>query len=403
MTTDVLAEQHREPIVAGTLKLRCSSLPRLAACAPALDPPAMRIEGDREPSDLGTAFHAMIAAVINGSPSALSEESFAETAAHHNVDEDDLRPLVYWAAKAWSEQLAPHYPNAETERHMHADDPDAGVSLDGHLDVSGYDDPSREVRILDWKSGFTDGDYRDQLKGYAMLALLEFPDATAARVSKVQVREQRIDTWVFTRAELNGWWMWLTQHLRDRNTYRPGPHCGYCPRALTCEARMTALRQAYGWAVMLTEGPESLAVAMTEVVDGLRAVKKAAEAALDAIRADVIAHGGKHGPLSISESNRRKIRMDRAHEVLVEELGMERLIPLLKVTNKAVEEAAKEAAPRGQKRKVVAALWDRLGQAGAVEIEVTKTLEVDYGTRDNAAIESTAGQAGGTGDPRAIG
>jgi hypothetical protein len=369
-------------VVKSLLQIRCSSLPRLAACAAAIDPPEIRIESDRGPADLGTAFHEILASHVSGSTTSLTVDNLQDVAARHCVEVEDLAPLVFWAAKAWSERLAIHFPNPIVERHVRAEDPDAGVALDGHPDVLSYDVRSREVRVLDWKSGRGDDDHRQQLRGYGMLGLIHFPDAIQVRVSILRVRRQKIETETHTRESLNLWWAWLAEQMKDRDTYRPGPHCTFCPRAFTCEARTTALAQASK--VLLSDTTLDLSVMSSdqlgEVVLRAKDLKKTVEQILDAAKVQVALHGGSYGPLSLDIQNRRGIDVDRGLDVLVETLGMDRVRPLLKIGKGDVEKAAGETAPRGGKKQAITLLMDRLESVGAITISTVEKLEVDYGS-----------------------
>jgi hypothetical protein len=367
------------------LKIRCSSLPRLAACAAAIEPPGITIEGDRGPSDLGTAFHAaMVTLVIRGTwPD-------VEALAHeHRVDEGELAGLVGMARKAWEAKLSEMFPEPETELELSADDVEAGITLTGHADLVSRAGP--EIRILDYKSGWLDQDATEQLKGYALLALLKSPDCATARVSKWQIRHGTLSTQVYTRDELELWWKGFSAHIRETGIYRPGSHCGYCPRAMECGARRTVLsmavdtfRDVSAADVIPDQSPESLA----RIVAQARSIAKLAEAAIEAVRAEVKLRGGEYGPLRLIEQERREIDASRSFDVLREVIGEEALLEVTRVSKTAVEKIVKDTAPRGQKGKRVELLMAKLEEIGALKLTTIEKLEITNGSRIIAATTS---------------
>src|SRR4051812_15258545 len=93
--------------------IRCSSLPRLVACAAAGVKPDVRIEGDREPASLGTAFHTVMAATCRGESADVDQ-----VAAENNVEARDLWPLVGWARTAWRDRLAAYFEGPTVEAQL---------------------------------------------------------------------------------------------------------------------------------------------------------------------------------------------------------------------------------------------------------------------------------------------
>lgn len=373
--------------VVDPISIRCSSLPRLAACAASIVPPAVRIEGDREPADLGTAFHAGMVQVVNGNwPD-------VEALAHeHQAEEEELAKLLGIARKVWNEQLSPLFPEPETELRFEAEDADAGITLTGTSDLVSVADG--EIRILDHKSGFLDVDASHQLRGYAMLALLRSPGIDRVSISKWQVRHGELTTEVYTREQLEKWWEWFTAHIRETSIYRTGSHCVYCPRSRECEARRTelqALASIFGGSIAFPSDPYDLA----EIVTKARQITKVAEFAVEAIRAEVIAAGGKLGPLEITESERKEIDAARGFEILRDIIGEEKLLEAVRISKKPVEDAIKAGASRGEKGTRVKAVMDQLAEAGALKVVTIKKLEVrNHGIREQQLPQAAGDTAG---------
>src|SRR5207244_6197796 len=107
------------------------------------------------PLDAGSAFHACMAAYVQGIP-----VNVEEVAAEHNVDADELGNLFGWAAKLWRERLSDLFPAPIVEDFWIY--PDGDLTIHGHADLVSL--VGTEVRGLDYKSGFADTDATHQLK-----------------------------------------------------------------------------------------------------------------------------------------------------------------------------------------------------------------------------------------------
>ncbi len=210
-----------------------------------------------------------------------------------------------------------------------------------------------------------------------MLALQTYPAADTVAVTKYQVREGRAETERFTRAELVAWWEWLVAHLAESNTYRPGEHCERCPRAFTCTARTSALRQAATWLPTMADTIRDLdADAMTAVLVQARALEKLLGKIIGTIKAEVSLRGDSFGPMFLKAEERTSIDVGRGYGVLTQAIGAAALIPMFKVSKGDVEDAVKANAPRGQKTTAVKNLMEQLGEAGALNTTTIHKLEV---------------------------
>jgi hypothetical protein len=344
-------------------------LPRLVACAASQVAPSVRVEGDRAPASLGTAFHACMAAIASGRPYDVDA-----AAAEHNVPADELGPMVGWAARLWRDQLSDMFPDPLVEHPLGFSD--EALALTGHLDILSVVED--EIRILDWKSGWADEDASEQLNGYGFLAQKAFPEAKTVRLTKLAVRHQKADTRVTYDGWLQGWWNWLKTHLLDSSTYRTGKHCGNCPRARECPGHAQQLR----WLALALNGgvgcdvdlfaPEHLAATLAAV----KVLGRRCDEFAEAVKAHVEAHGGRYGPLALVEKGRSEIDVWRAWEVLTDTLPSDELIPTLRVTKDKLETAVKARAPRGQKGQAVKDMYAGLDAAGAIVRTTHLQLEV---------------------------
>lgn len=369
--------------------IRCSSLPLVSACAAASIQPDCRIESPRGASDLGSAFHECMAAFILRPP-----VNVDEVAAANNVDAKDLAPMFGWAANLWRDRLAELFPNPLVEDELLYSDGD--LTLTGHADLLSL--VGDEIRGLDWKSGWRDSDSTEQMKGYGFLALQRWLDAEYVRFTVLRVRDQRADTLFWHRDELQAWFDWTVDHVADSDVYRPGAHCGYCPRALECTAHRNLAKWWADFAVAPTIPRDLDAPDLAQAVVFTRMLGKRIDSFLEAAKAHVEAIGGEYGPLYLDERPARSIDFARGHETIVEAIGGHAFMDCVKVSKTAVEEAVKRDAPRGQKGQRVKDLMAKLDQAGAIETTVTKQLKVrrDYG--DNNGTSPAAIEAGSIAD-----
>lgn len=364
------------------MQIRCSSLPLVSACAAAVVKPETRIESSRDAADLGTAFHACMAAACRGEPFDVDA-----VAAEQNVEVDDLAPMVGWAVNLWRERLAAMFPDPIVEEWSTVTSPE--FSLTGTPDLIALADG--EIRGLDWKSGWGDTDASAQMRGYAFLALNRWTEAETVRFTILRVRDQRADTLVWTRKQIESWQEWLQDHLDDSDVYRPGEHCGRCPRALECPAhsrQISALANLAPADAIPWTTPKDLASG----VQLARMAVKRLEEFQQAAKAHVEANGGEFGSLYLDQRETRAIDYARGHERIIEAIGGHAFMQCVRVSKSEVEEAVKRDAPRGQKGKVVKALMDALESDGAISVTVSTQLKVRRENGDsnigNAAIES---------------
>lgn len=366
------------------MKLRCSSLPLIAACGPAIQPPRIAIEGERQAADLGTAFHEFMSVASKG-----EKVNTLELSHRHNCDYAELNYLCRWATIAWMDVLRHQFPDHKPELFLSATDGD--IELSGHLDLSAT--VGDEGRILDWKTGWLETDALPQLKGYGLLRFIHEPGLKRVRLSKLQVRTQKIETEVFEREELMQWWEWFAAHIREQNTYRPGPHCGRCRRSHECEARTASIRQVAAALVpslesqIATMAPEQIG----EIVIKCRDMQKVIDRVIDAARSETVSRDGVYGPLRIKVEERRAIDVSRGFDILAEAIGREETLSSMKASKTDIEKFVKQSAPRGQKGKAVASLMQRLELAGALSLTTIEKLEVmpnGNATNQSAAIDT---------------
>ncbi len=358
--------------------IRCSRLPLLSKCAAAQSPPSVRVERDDSAARLGTAVHDCLAFCVQNVC-----YDVGIMARCHNVDAEELRTLAAMGEQCW-EQVRQHFPAPTVEEELrHADD--WGV-LTGHPDVFSVHDGWGWV--CDFKTGREDEDYSDQMRGYALLMLANFENLQGVRVCVIRVRDRTADWSEYHDDEISHWYDDLRHRLRDgAEVYRPGRHCGYCPRFHECPGAASHLTLASEFLLTADKagcsplgfGPDrQKQVAYT--YDRVRLLESVCESVREEIRAEVRRAGGvlptgDGRELVITHQERKAIDYRPAYAVLRSTLGLDRLESLLRVSLSDASEAVREHAPRGQKAKAVTELKGRLEEAGALNVTTVERLE----------------------------
>jgi hypothetical protein len=348
---------------------------------------------------LGTAVHEALASMIDR---LVPYEDVLALAPPNDIDEFER---LYWAGvRAW-EQLRQWFPDPECEFELSAER--VGLSLTGHADVLSSD--KTEARVIDWKTGYRQSDYREQLRGYAWCLTSGNPlYFERARVWTVWLREGVADVEVFERADLERWAADLAVRLNlpaAAVTYNPSAeNCRYCPRALTCPARRALLRQI---AVDADNYEDTWHVHPGWTGDDLHAARERCKMLRDeceAIEAQIKVEVGLRGgsapladgrELRLRREERRKIKAtEKSTAILAQHIRTEDLFDCYTIGKTVVEAAVKANAPRGQKGSAVKELFDRLDAAGAIETTFIEKLEIRKAvTHADATAAIPAGQA----------
>lgn len=210
------------------LSVRCSSLPLYMRCS-------QSVRGEIEvnewfpETELGRAVHAAAAQWLSG-----AEPDIAVMAVLYGVDADDLGFLFSQVLKAWASFAPPPTDRLHTEtplRHQVTEN----LVLTGTPDVLIERNAGDVVQVVDWKTGRRDADHREQMMGYMALTLRNFR-ASRALSRIVWLRDMEAEMYSMGRDELVAWENRLEAQGKD-NAYRPGPHCKWCPRRFSCQAR----------------------------------------------------------------------------------------------------------------------------------------------------------------------
>lgn len=353
---------------------RCSSLDRAMACPASRVPAEVVIETDDAAARLGSAFHQAIAGIVKKTgcgPLRLIAEKW-------RVEEDELEMLVAFGRQCWK-QLSPHFQTPVVEEQLHGDIED--VFITGKPDI--FDLIGNEIRLLDWKSGHGEYDHDEQVRGYAWLLLAIYPDATHVRVMIVRVRDRSADAIVYTREEIESWGRRMAARIRQTEIYNPGDACTFCPRAATCPAKTAMIQQS---ARALDSMPSTTALSkltgdqLFALLERAKDVEEFAQTAKAIVKAEVASRGGSvevsdGKELRITRGEKRTIDTPKGWPILLQELGLDRLLGCVKVSKTAVMDAVRDKAISG-KGRAADEVDEKLDSAGAYIVKPTTKLEV---------------------------
>lgn len=362
------------------ITIRCSALPRIVQCHPSATPPAVKIDRPSGAADMGSGVHEFMRRSVAGFQ-AITHDEADGISEMMGLDAEELRESCGIAWHSWR-AIADYFPAPACEVTL-------GPLTVGDITLTGTADLVSVVgdcvQILDYKSGWADGDHEQQLRGYGRLALAKYPEATRVKGTIFRTRFAETQTWEWTRAELVEWFAELADRVAKRNEiYRPSPDvCGYCPRFYECPAAAALLKTA---AALVADAQNSFDIAartpeqLAGIVEAARLVAKVAEAAVDAVRPVVMAAGGviplnDGRELAMVDVIRKEIDFPAGEDVIAHYAG-DRWREAVSVSKGDLEAIVKETAPRGMKAKLVKAMLDDLDAAGAITLKISQQLKI---------------------------
>ena len=349
------------------IELSASSAARARACPPSIRTDGLQVVTTPLPK-VGLAMHHGIHMGIQYG----QHLEVATLAAMFGVEDvDDLEHVMIQAWNAWRELRQYFGDEPQCEVGLAVNLP--AITLTGHIDVLGFAPANRQIRIADWKSSWVEQDAGDQIRCYALLALETYPEYDEVWTAVVPPRKPNYTAQVYRREDLHEWLNGLLQRLTGRGSeqFNVGEQCLRCPRAAECPAILGLLSRA-DVAFDTEERP------FEETYTKIRIIEAACEATRKALKAKVVAAGGRIGNLVVTEEKRETIRYTNdTHDIMTATLPLEeQWKQVLKVGKTELKKAVMEQAPRGQK----ASRWDQtmqeLREVGAVETTYIKKLEL---------------------------
>jgi len=358
-------------------KYRCSALPRIMACPASATKPKVRIDSDNVAGRIGSAVHKALAmAYLSGVP------DLPAIAAEYRVTPEDITSL-FWIGKNRLGEYADALDVHRIEHGLVRDVPGTDITLTGTADLFGLTKTEPPLPFVwDYKSGSQSTNHRDQLIGYAFLLYGEEYATVKIMTAWLRANEVQIDN--ITPADIAAWLERLQHAIKHPRTFRPGDHCGYCPRAHECKARTALIRKSAGDFLAIADKmkaltPETLAANYTRA-KLLEKVLKQFDATLkDAL----VYHGelpmGDGRVLYLSESPRDKLITDKVIEHCA--LPIEKLLPAMSISKGGLTDAIKAECERENlpKGKTIKATMDALRDVGAIVTNTIKSISIRKG------------------------
>lgn len=224
------------------VSVRCSFLPLFMQCPASITYKSSDDRGPYRPrryfADLGSAVHKVLARMVREKSDIIP--ALAPIIHEYGIaDEHELRILIAIGRRMLLE-IAGGLEFYESEREV-AIDGSAGevpFSLTGTMDLLGREGEETIV-VLDWKTGWFEGIYDEQLMGYLKLAWAAYPEFEKAKIVTLWVRDQVADAKTITRADVEAWFGRFKLAVQSTADHYPGDQCSWCPGFGTCQRRKT--------------------------------------------------------------------------------------------------------------------------------------------------------------------
>jgi hypothetical protein len=403
--------------------LRCSVLDGLFACPPSVldESGLVRLSTAGEAAELGKVVHALAASYIETG----SFDLKGECARRGFEAAEEAAGLLTYAAKAWDE-LKRFFKQPKTERVVNSD----MIEADGtHYQLTGTCDVLSPVGdkgaiFADWKSGYLDEGYHQQMFGYAycLWCLMGRPEEAQIVGVVVFLRHRYYRIVKYDANQLREWERDLKRNVLPRSgTYHPGGQCARCGLYAGCEARRqlvggtlqalmlphdlpaddphrrflsTAQRLLSGLTVDNKDQPE-VQQALTELRFRLKLAKKVIEDAEELQRRAV----ERVGPIPLADDTHLALRNTeqkvidplRAMKCLRSHLSDQDIADCMRLSLPKLKLKKAGKYLRGEKRAATEQLEKELESAGAINVSIRQRLEaVDLSTESEKADESVA-------------
>ncbi len=349
------------------LRVRCSALPAYFACPSSAAPCDAPYDAPEDYTRLGQAVHLAMVSIVR-------ELDFIarDIAKMHDVDADQLNALVKYGRDA-IESLRPMFVDPKPEIYVQS------KITHGTPDVL---DIGPEYVIYDYKSGYRESDYWDQLTGYAHAAREQFgPAVLGYRLVIVWLRLGFYEIRDLTDRDLDDWEQKFirTQDLVGK-AYNPGAACRFCKRQLECSARTAWLQQTSSIVVQESEQLKTSQERLVQIYPRVVALKAAIEKYEDALKELLRTGGARTLPdgstIELTERTREDIIAHKAAHVLSDNgFDSNDIEACLKMHKGDVERIACDRLG-GKKVQAKTKIMKALRAAGAVRATKYRQLEV---------------------------
>lgn len=368
------------------VRVRCSSLPRILSCTASAEAPEVTIDTSADFTRMGDAAHAFYERMVTDKMNAPDDALIHSLSVRFDVDADELEQLAWQGLREWK-KVRDRIDLIGVEKKYRASLAE-NIRLSGHVDLIGRmnDEPSIGI-VVDWKAGYKESGYLEQVKGYALLDYLL--SASSNRKAErylmlvVFTRMGITDTVEITAGELEEFRQQIVKTVTsDQTTYAPSDsNCEYCPVKRECPARRVLMRGAYDdiTAIIGQPGdPELVPAKLVELYPQTRILKKALEEYEKQVKEAVKAAGGEietdAGTLSLNDVTRRTIQW--APHLLNTFLTEDQIAGLTPtIGKKQLEDAVAANAPRGQKGSAKQECMKKLTESGYVKETTSQQIK----------------------------
>jgi len=356
---------------------RASSVPRILRCPASSVAPDIYIDESGEAAAVGSAVHNVLAQVVEEGLTQLPE--VGKAAELHRLEDYAELIRLGWAGVNALEDLRPSISNIlGVEKSM------ACAEFKGTADMV-FESDDGALCVLDWKSGFADADYADQLMTYAIMARATFGAYERYKTIIVWLRSREIEINSYEIEDLRAWELRWNEVIKS-DRYTPGEHCKWCPRQFDCEARAQMVR-AVSKDLVEIEAGQLTTNELADLYPKVLIVEKACKRYKDVLRAAVKDAGtvklSDGRIMSMEEQEKKSIKFNKAYSYLMGYFECASIQDLLDVIGKSVTLGKKglldiigEGAPRGQKGKRKMAVMDDLEKADAVSSFTSHRLSI---------------------------
>jgi len=350
------------------MKIRASSMPLAVTCPASLQQPdSYTLSTENEASRLGTAVHDWLSDRLGA-----DTKPFEHYAVKHSVKVKEVERLSLKAYRLWGE-VSEYFPEPKVEVYHELKLPD--MTLTGHMDVSDYHAVHRMAVVLDYKTGFLDGDHEEQIKTYGLLALDLYPEAEKVFTIILNVRDYTRDQQVYTREALNEWYANRVVNRIHfmKGTYNPGSHCRFCNFRSQCQAYKDEITNA----ALVIQDNGQVAVAAPLLYNSVLHIEKLCERARDWLHCHVHEAGGtvplddKYN-LTLRSQVTQEVIVGRALPVLRKHLSPSDIADTMSIGITKLKDKIMGVTGHGQKGKAWAGTLQELDEAQALN-QVVKT------------------------------
>lgn len=225
------------------ITIRASSLPTVSKCPGAALSSITSIDEPNVTGETGTAVHKCLERLV--SHGAVNWRMLDSIFLSSGLDQAEVRMLFDKASRMWR-TLASDFGSAVTEIATEYQSKDGKVRITGHIDLLSVSGES--CRILDWKTGRKDGDYRQQMLAYLSMALLSLPNLLDGYATIAWIRDEDVEQYHMVLAEAEEWLEARAAEISGWDgTYHPGEHCQRCNKRYGCHAVNTIIRAHVAW------------------------------------------------------------------------------------------------------------------------------------------------------------